>query len=78
MEKEVKRIGKKYSKEWMELVHKREEFEKASLCYNKLDKEKRRQDLRKILKESDPLEQLPVIKMMGDGYFLRGLRVREA
>ena len=49
-------------------MYKREEFEKASFCYNKLDKDKRRQDLKKVLKESDLLEQLSVIKMMGEGY----------
>lgn len=62
------KLEEEYSKEWLEFVYKREEFEKASFCYNKLDKDKRHQDLRKVLKESDLLEQLSVIKMMGEGY----------
>ena len=59
-----------YSEEWLEFVHKREEFEKASFAYNNVNKNKRRQDLRKILKESNLLEQLSVIKMMAEGYIL--------
>lgn len=61
-------MEEKYSEEWLEFVHKREEYEKASFDYNNVNKNKRRQDLRKILKESNLLEQLSVIKMMAEGY----------
>ena len=61
-------MDKKYSEEWQELLYKKEEFEKSSFFYNKLDKEKRQQDLRKALTESNLLEQLSVIRMMGEGY----------
>ena len=57
-----------YSEEWLEFVHKREEFEKASFDYSNVNQNKRRQDLRKILKESNLLEQLSVLKMMAEGY----------
>lgn len=63
-------MEEEYSKEWLEFMHKGEEFEKAAFFYNKLDKDKRRQDLRKVLKESDLLEQLRVIKMMEDGWYI--------
>lgn len=62
------KLEQKYSKQWLELVCKREGFEKACFNYNKLDKNIRGQDLRRILKESDLLEQLSVLKMMGEGY----------
>lgn len=44
-------IEEKYSEEWLELIHKREEYEKASFLYNKVNENQRRQDLRKALKE---------------------------
>lgn len=44
-------MEEKYSEEWLELIHKREEYEKASFLYNKVNKNQRRQDLRKALKE---------------------------
>ncbi|MBD5473300.1 MAG: hypothetical protein HDR20_10565 [Lachnospiraceae bacterium] len=61
-------MKEKYSEEWLELIHKREEYEKASFLYNKVNENQRRQDLRKALKESNVLEQWPVIKMMKEGY----------
>ncbi len=61
-------MEEKCSKEWMELVHKKEEFEKAAFLYNKLDKDKRQHDLREALEESDLLRQLSVVRMMGEGY----------
>ncbi len=57
-----------YSEEWIKFLHKKEEFEKVSFCYNKIERNKRQQDLRKALKESDIFEQQSVIRMMKEGY----------
>lgn len=61
-------MEEKYSEEWLELIHKREEYEKASFVYNNVDENKRKQDLRKVLKESKASEQWLVMKMMREGY----------
>lgn len=58
----------RYSKEWIELINKKEELDKISFSYNKIDKNKRKHDLRKALEETDLLGQLLVVKMMGEGY----------
>lgn len=58
-----------YSKEWEDLIRKKEDFEKASFFYNhEVEEEKRRTDLIKALNEKDIFKQLSAIQMMGEGY----------
>lgn len=57
-----------YSNEWLQLIKRREEFEKASISFNNIDEEKKYQDLSRALNETDLFGQISVLKMMGEGY----------
>lgn len=59
-----------YSEEWMQLIKRKEEFEKAALRFNNVDEEKKSNDLSKALKNTDLFGQISVLKMMGEGYLL--------
>lgn len=58
-----------YSREWIEFIDKKAEFERASFYYNNnVEKNKKKNDLRKALEVADLLSQLSVVRMMGEGY----------
>lgn len=58
-----------YSQEWLELVRKREEFERASFSFNNyVEENQRKEDLRNALKVKDVLKQEHVLEMMAQGY----------
>lgn len=57
-----------YSNEWLQLIKRREEFDKASISFNNIDEEKKYQDLSRALNETDLFGQISVLKMMGEGY----------
>lgn len=57
-----------YSPEWMKLIEKKEELERVSSCYNNIEQNIRKHDLRRALETTDLLSQLSVVRMMGEGY----------
>lgn len=58
-----------YSREWIELINKKEEFERASFHYNNnVEENKKKNDLRQALDVTDLISQLSVVQMMGEGY----------
>ncbi len=58
-----------YSKEWIEFINKKKEFEKASFYYNNnVDENKKKNDLKNALYDMELLNQLSVIRLMGEGY----------
>ena len=61
-------LEEEYSEEWLQLIKRKEEFEKAALRFNNVDEEKKSQDLSKALKNTDLFGQISVLKMMGEGY----------
>ncbi len=61
-------LEEEFSEEWMQLIRRKEEFEKAAIRFNNVDEEKKFQDLSKSLKNTDLFEQISVLKMMGEGY----------
>lgn len=61
-------LEEEFSEEWMQLIKRKEEFEKAALRFNNADEEKKLQDLSKSLKNTDLFGQISVLKMMGEGY----------
>lgn len=61
-------LEEELSEEWMQLIKRKEKFEKAALRFNNADEEKKLQDLSKSLKNTDLFGQISVLKMMGEGY----------
>ena len=65
-------LEEEFSEEWMQLIRRKEEFEKAAIRFNNVDEEKKFQDLSKSLKNTDLFEQISVLKMMGEGHRMGG------
>ena len=55
-------LEEEFSEEWMQLIRRKEEFEKAAIRFNNVDEEKKFQDLSKSLKNTDLFEQISVLK----------------